>query len=439
MKVRDLKANPENPRKITSSKLAQLRKAMSEFGDLSGIVFNRRSGNMVAGHQRSKNLDSTAEVVITNSFKKPNSVGTVAEGYIQADDVRWGYREVDWPRHKEMAGTIAANKLAGEWDSTQLKDWMEELGSFDADFDTGLTMFDEEEMVDFGFTEESDKPRIGVTGVDEDDVPDKPVARTKTGYVYLLGKHRLMCGDCTDLKALEVLMGGQKADMVFTDPPYNIAEKTSGMASSAPTNKQNKKLMDADWDKGFVFEDAAPGLEFVAGENCTIYVCCASFTAPNIWKWMDEFLEFSNYCVWAKPNPFPSLSKRRWVQSTELVCYGTRGKYVFNYPRQGNALSVWTFPIGEGGLHPTQKPVAVPTHAIEHSSNEGAIVADLFCGSGTTVIACEKTKRICYAMELSPEYCDIIIERWEKYTGAKAKLLNAPIKTVTRKKTVKQL
>jgi DNA modification methylase len=119
----------------------------------------------------------------------------------------------------------------------------------------------------------------------------------------------------------------------------------------------------------------------------------------------------------------PSLAKRHWTWNTELVCYATKGKHVFNFPEEGHALSTWTInkQNGDSG-HPTEKPVAVPEHAILHSSTKGQTVLDLFGGSGSTLIACEKTGRACRMMELSPHYVDVIVRRWQEFTGQEAML-----------------
>jgi len=146
--VKALKHNPENPRVITDSKLAQLDASMREYGDLSGIVFNRRSGNVVGGTQRTKNLSPDAKVVITKNLARTKQ-GTVAWGYVEQDGERWSYREVDWTAAKEKGANLAANKNAGEWDQKRLGDWFKDLGSFDVDFDLNLTMFDETERLKF--------------------------------------------------------------------------------------------------------------------------------------------------------------------------------------------------------------------------------------------------------------------------------------------------
>lgn len=146
MRIKNLSANPKNPRTVTPEKLAQLKDALLEFGDLSGIIYNRKSKQLVGGHQRVKNFDKDADVTLTKEYAKPTKTGTVAEGYVELDGERFSYREVSWDRHREMAANLAANKNAGTWDMPELAEWMKELNSFDVELDLNLTMFDDQEF-----------------------------------------------------------------------------------------------------------------------------------------------------------------------------------------------------------------------------------------------------------------------------------------------------
>lgn len=147
MKIKDLKANPKNPRTVSDEKLAMLKKALAEFGDLSGVVYNRKTKQLVGGHQRTKNFPPDATIEITTKFKKPTKVGTVALGYVLVNGERHNYREVEWDEIREKAANIAANKGAGEWDLPQLEEWMKEIDEYG--FDLDLTMFDGVARADF--------------------------------------------------------------------------------------------------------------------------------------------------------------------------------------------------------------------------------------------------------------------------------------------------
>ena len=239
------------------------------------------------------------------------------------------------------------------------------------------------------------------------------------------GGHRLICGDCTDAGVLDELMNGQKADMVFTDPPYNIASDSKNFA--ADVSKAMKNLSESEWDKDFSIREALDNIYIALADNASVYVCTSHFLASEIWDWMKEWSDHYSYCVWSKPNPMPSLAKRHWTWNTELICYATRGKHTFNFPKEGHALSTWTINKRNGDTgHPTEKPVEVPAMAIKHSSKTKDIILDLFGGSGSTLIACEQLDRKCYMCELDPHYCDVIIQRWENLTGQKAELVEKP-------------
>ncbi len=147
MNIKDLKQNPDNPRTVTEKKLAMLKKAIEEFGDLSGVIFNIKTGQLVGGHQRVKVLNSDCGINIDRRFKKPTRTGTVAVGYILAKGERFPYREVSWPLEKEKLANLAANKSAGDWDRNKLSEFLSDLGSFKLDLN--LSMFDDTERLKF--------------------------------------------------------------------------------------------------------------------------------------------------------------------------------------------------------------------------------------------------------------------------------------------------
>lgn len=213
--------------------------------------------------------------------------------------------------------------------------------------------------------------------------------------------------------------------MVFTDPPYNIASDSKNFA--ADCSKAMEDLSHQEWDKDFDIESALNSIYSIISENVTVYVCTSHFLAERIWNWMRGWASHNSYCIWSKPNPMPSLSKRHWTWNTEIICYATRGKHTFNFPKEGHVLSTWTINKRNGDSgHPTEKPIEVPAMAISHSSKKGDIVADLFGGSGSTLIACEELGRKCYTCEIDEHYCDVIIQRWEDYTGQQAQKVEKP-------------
>ena len=272
---------------------------------------------------------------------------------------------------------------------------------------------------DFGFDLDLDDLFEDEKEIEEDEIPEKAETRCKLGDLWQLGNHRLICGDSTDPAVIDRLMDGVKAECVFTDPPYNIASDSKNFA--ADVSKAMKNLSKSEWDKNFNIREVLDNILVSIAENATVYVCTSHFLASDIWAWMKEWADHYSYCVWSKPNPMPSLSKRHWTWNTELICYATRGKHTFNFPKEGHALSTWTINKKNGDTgHPTEKPVEVPAMAVSHSSKENDVVLDLFGGSGSTLIACEQLNRRCYMCELDEHYCDVIIQRWENLTGKKA-------------------
>lgn len=310
---------------------------------------------------------------------------------------------------------IRHNRTAelSSWDFRNLSQEIAELEISGIDF-SGLDF-----NLDFEAAQQID---IGKNGTVEDNYKQPLSAKSKRGDVYQLGNHRLMCGDSLCVKDVSELMGAEKAVMVFTDPPYNVASDSKNFASDC--SKAMNDLANSEWDKGFDIEKAVSILELFLAKDVSVYVCSSHFLAPKIWDWMKLWADHYSYCVWSKPNPMPSLSKRHWTWNTELVCYATRGKHTFNFPEEGHALSTWTINKRNGATgHPTEKPVEVSAMAISHSSNTGDVVLDLYGGSGSTLIACEQLGRACRMMELDPRYVDVIVSRWEQFTGKKAVLL----------------
>ena len=382
MDLDKLKKHPNNPRTIKNDSFKKLMTSIDEnpdFFEARPIMVSDRTGELIiiGGNQRyaaAKELGfKQAPVIVLPALTEEKEKEIMIRDNIANGE--WDY-----------------DKLANEWDAGQLNEWGLDVPDWD------------KETANAGLT-------------DPDDVPEpeeNPV--TVQGDLWVLGDHRLLCGDSFSLEAVELLMDGDKADLIFTDPPYNIASENKGVAANV--SKAHENLMASDWDKNFSFASVAPSLFYALADDATVYVCTSHHLSGEIWEWMKTWAKHSNYCVWYKSNPMPSLMKRHWTWCSELVCYGTRGKHVFNFPEDGHALSVWDIHKVNGQTgHPTEKPVAVPEHAILHSSNPNQIVLDLFAGSGSTLIACEKQGRRAYLMDFNPVYIDVIIKRWQDFSG----------------------
>ncbi len=390
--VADLKAAAYNPRVISKAQLAALGKAMREFGDLSGIVHNTRTGNIVGGHMRVKHLDPTWPIV---------------DGFVQGPNgERWSYRAVDWPEEKEKAANLAANKMGGEFDMTGVEAMLKELQSLNYDLD--LTGF---------LADERDKmfPDLLPAFDGEDEAPPLPaVAVTKPGDLYELGAHRLLCGDSTNPTHVERLFGDGQADMLLTDPPYGVAYV--GKTKDALTIENDghdeaalEQLVSAAFDQAQM--NTRPGAYWYAtvpaGPLHLIFA--ADWNKRKILR---------QIMVWAKDSMV--LGHSEYHYQHEPILFGWKeGPRHKNSDRTRTTLWACKRPT-RSAEHPTMKPIELWEKAMRDGSIPGEIVYDPFMGSGTTVITAEKLGRKAYGLELSPNYCDVIVKRWENVTGKKA-------------------
>jgi DNA modification methylase len=375
-----------NPRKNDHA-VDKIAGAIKEFGFRIPVVA-KSDGLVVDGHLR---------------LKAAKKLGLTEVPVILADDMTDA---------QIKAFRISVNRMAefAEWDNDLLAlefDELTELG-----FDLDLTGFTAEEIA--ALTPEQIEP--GLT--DEDavpDVPEQPV--TVLGDVWVLGKHRLMCGDSTSIDDGEKLMGGLLADLVFTDPPYNVAYSGQG-ANNLGTIK-NDDMSEEDFEQ--FCRDVFSTYNIIMKPLACIYVCHPdSASAPKIAfeKTFAEQFKKSSTIIWMKQSA--GMGWQDYRAQHEPILYGWKeGKGSHFNAGDRTKTSVWK--IGRDAqssyVHPTQKPVCLPEEAIMNSSKGSDCVVDLFGGSGSTLIACEKTGRINRSMELDPKYCDVIIKRWQDFTG----------------------
>jgi DNA modification methylase len=370
--VTDLRGYAKNSRTHSEQQVAEIAKSIREFGFTNPILIDETNG-IIAGHGR---LMAAQKLGLSE-------VPTIRLSHLT-------------PAQKR-AYVIADNKLAlnAGWDVDMLK---VELGELESEgFALELTGFSADELKNLliekteGLTDEDAVP----------EVPEEPV--TKLGDIWILGNHRLMCGDSTSIDAVEKLMDGQKADMVFTDPPYNIDYQ--GVKDKREKIK-NDKMADADF-VDFLTQSLV-GCE-------TMYVCCSWQYAHLFREAMERIARKPKaMIVWDKVNPAQHLDK--YFKQHEIIWY--YGDFGGHKTVRGD---VWQLKRQKNTVHPTMKPVELIQLALE--DNQGKhLVLDLFGGSGSTLIACEKTGRINRSMELDPKYCDVIIKRWQDFTGKQATL-----------------
>jgi len=238
------------------------------------------------------------------------------------------------------------------------------------------------------------------------EVPEEP--KTKLGDIYQLGNHRLMCGDSTSIDAVDKLMDGQKADMVFTDPPYGVDYK-------GINNDSRDGLED-------LLRSAFGNYLASSKSGASIYCFHSDRCADVFHKVFREFFHFSSMIIWAKNSL--TLSQTDYQSQHEPCLYGWMNNGKHSWYSDRKQTSIWKFDKERVIGHTTPKPVGLVEKAINNSSKSGDLIFDLFGGSGSTLIACEKLNRHARLMELDPKYCDVIVKRWEDFTGKKAELLN---------------
>lgn len=316
---------------------------------------------------------------------------------------------------ERKAYTLAHNKLTmnSDFDIDILKTELENLKELD--FDLELTGFNIDELDEL-FKEDEEEQEI----IEDDfdiEPPEEPKA--KLGDIYQLGNHRLMCGDSTKLEDVEKLMNGNKADMVFTDPPYNVAYE--GGSKKREMIKNDK--MDNFYD--FLY-DTFTNCYLSMKDGSPIYVAHSELERINFTQaFIDSGFKMSSIIIWAKNNSTFSMNKD-YKQKHEPIIYGW--KQGGNHKWEGGNCEDTLWEIkrpSKSDLHPTMKPIELCARGIKNSSNVNDIVYEPFGGSGSTLMACEQTKRKCYTMELDPKYVDVIIKRWEDYTGKKAVLIES--------------
>lgn len=368
VQIETIKLDPSNPRSITKEAFESLKQSITDFPEMQSV--------------------------------KPL---VVADGYAIAGNMRLlaykdlGYRELhvldvsEWSQAKRDEFMIKDNThygswdydaLANEWDNLPLTEW-------------GVAVWDTEVEELKGLTDEDEVP----------EAPQEPI--TKLGDVWILGEHRVMCGDSTSKEAVEILMDGEKADMVFTDPPYGMNLDTD--YSKIKGSDKSPKAKGYKWDK-------------VIGDD-------KDFNFPMFYK---HFNEVKEQFWWGADYYFNKLPNGGalmvWQKRDKADSEMIGNDFEICWSKQRHKKSTFwkrwvgfdSIERGEKRVHPTQKPIELSVWFFEKWGNVNDLIIDLFLGSGSTLIAAEKTKRKCYGMELDPKYCDVIVKRWEDFTGKKA-------------------
>ena len=365
--------NPRKDLKPGDKEYEKIKSSITEFGYVDPIIINS-DDTIIGGHQRLKVLKDI--------------------GYTEVDCV---VIEID--KTKEKALNIALNKISGSWDVALLKELVDDLQ--DSNFDIEFTGFEPPELDEL-FNQLHDKD-VQEDDFDVDEELKEP-AVSQLGDLWLLGRHRLVCGDSTEAETYELLMDGKKANLVVTDPPYNVNyEAKAGTI-------QNDDMKDGEFYH-FLF-DSFTNMFNAMERDASIYVFHADTEGLNFRKaFVDAGFYLSGVCIWAKQSLVFGRSPYQWKHEPILFGWRKDGRHRWYSDRKQS--TIWNFDRpSKNDLHPTMKPVALCAYPVTNSSMSNCIVLDPFGGSGSTLMACEQTNRICHSIELDEKYTDVMVKRF---------------------------
>jgi len=395
-----LKPYDRNARTHSAEQVAQIGASIVEFGFTNPILVDSNDG-IIAGHGR---LSAAQELGL-------KTVPVVVLDHLS--------------ERQRKAYILADNQLAlnAGWDTDLLRGELQDLAELD--FDLTLIGFSDYELADLL----PDVEELPPEGADEDaapEVPEEPV--TKLGDVWLLGKHRVMCGDSTSLDEVERLMNGGTADMVFTDPPYGVSfvgvkgsMYSAGKRLGRNTAEEIKNDDLRGEDLSALFYDSLSVAVTVCKDQAPYYIFFAINRSSETLQGLETCgIQIRNWLIWDKGNVGFHAMGAQYKPNFEAFLYchkkGSSPEWSGNQMQQ----TIWRHSTERLGLHPTMKPVALIEQAL--ANHKAALILDLFGGSGSTLIACEKTSRQARLMELDPRYCDVIVKRWQQFTSKRATL-----------------
>ena len=401
-KLSDLRPADYNPRvELTEDdkEFQDLVESISALGYAEPILINE-DGTIIGGHQRYNAL--------------------LYLGWTEADVVVY-----PCDKTKEKALNVALNKISGRWDEIKLVDLLEQITLEGLDFT--VTGYTQEELDDLKVSLETDAEALD-DDFDVDDVPENPV--TKRGDIWILGSHRLMCGDSTDPEDVAALMQSEEADLVITDPPYNVDYE----GKSEEINEESKKIandaMDDDQFYDFLLQ-MFRRLDEHMRPGAAIYLFHADSNGILFREaWREVGLKLAQCLIWEK-NVFV-MGRQDYQWKHEPILYGWKegaGHYFIDDRTQDTIL--YEDKPTKSVLHPTMKPIPLFGKLMKNSSKPGWNVLDLFGGSGTTIMAAEQLNRRAFCMELDERFCDVIVKRWEEYTGQRAVLQSDSLSEIT--------
>lgn len=410
-KLNPAKYNPRVDLQPGDPEYEKLKRSIKEFGYVEPIIWNKRTGNVVGGHQRLKILKSEGHKEVKVSV-------------------------VDLDDNKEKALNIALNKISGDWDEEKLNRIFIELQD-DLDIDMELTGFDIEEIDDILANFDTSEVEEDDFDIEEELEKEEPPI-TKPGDIWILGRHRLLCGDSTSQEDVNRLMEGQQADLIITDPPYNVNyESDSGMKI------ENDNLGNDDFLN--LLLGAFSNMFDISKEGTPIYVFHADTEGYNFRKAFSEAgFKLAQGLVWVKNSL--TLGRQDYQWRHESILYGWKEGAAHKWYGQRDKSTILEDDIElkdlskkelieiiedlmedtpetiirfdrptKNTIHPTMKPLGLLSMPMKYSSKPGDLVVDLFGGSGSTLMTSEQMGRTCYTMDLDPIYCDAIVNRYKAY------------------------
>jgi len=415
--IATLAADPKNPRKMDDSARAGLAISLETFGPLD-ITFNDDTGELVSGHQRIAALKAAGATMVWRDGDA---------GYIEHPTTheRFPVRFVRWDETKQRMANLVANNPALQGEFTE--DALTRLKSLEAEThfaELGLAKLAAELEEQFRVNNE-----VTAGNCDPDDVPEPPAEPiSKRGDLWILGEHRLFNGDSTKAEDVHLLMGGgERAVLMATDPPYLVDYDGTNHPQSTEREKAGKKN-NVQWDK---YRDPSASVEFFSNfiklaiehaliSNPALYQWHASRRQSLVeTAWTTNGMLLHQQIVWVKSRPILTRSHFMWQHEPCFYGWIEGRPPTLRPPVSGECSTVWTIAGEQDGIHPTQKPVEIFERPITYHTRPGDIVYEPFSGSGSQLIAAERLRRRCYAMELEPTFVDVAVTRWERFTGKK--------------------
>jgi DNA modification methylase len=398
--IDELRPDPANPRRISDAELEALTRSLKEYGFLQPVIARREDRVVIGGHQRLLAARRLGMKTVPVIF-------------------------VDLTLEQARLLNLALNKISGSWDDELLARLLADLQPVEG-IDLSLSGFTEDELDKLLKSLDVREKRERAESFDVDAALEaaRAATRAKRGELWALGDHRLLIGDATDAAAVQRLLDGKQTQMCFTDPPYNVDYGKGGGSFAVRRNKrtiQNDCLSPEEWER-FVRGWAGNLLASVDG---ALYICMSTREWPTMCAILTGLgAHWSDSIIWAKGRFVPGRAD--YQRSFEPVFYGWRDGAKHQWHGGRTQDDVWRIERpSDSDAHPTMKPLPLVEKAISNSSSAGDVVLDLFLGSGTTLIAAERTGRVCYGMELDAHYGSVVLARWESFSGKEATCLGS--------------